>query len=472
MTVKLDILAINRGMVTAPAGCGKTYLIVDALSRYDGAKPVLVLTHTNAGVVALRERIRCKGIPSKVFRLHTIDGWAMRLVASFPKRSMFDPSTLKLVDIDYPTIRKAAVRILEKGHIDDILAATYSRLIVDEYQDCTIHQHSIVVSVSRILPVCILGDSMQAIFGFGQDQLVSWQKAIACFPIAGELKKPFRWINAGTEPLGNWLLEVRERLLHGEPVDLRKAPKEVEWVIIDGEDDYGKRYKAVQSWTNQGGSILVIGDSDKPAKLHEIAKRMRSASVVEPVQLANLFSFAKKFNITGPDALQQLLYIAKKVMTGTDAAQLLKSVQSSSGKKPKAKLSDKQRVALLFYQSPSYGAAVNLLTTLKSANKVKVYRPTLLWSLIQTLQLCEVDGELSLYDAAIKIREQYRVIGRKLPKIGVGSTLLVKGLESQAVMILNPDNMDAKNLYVAMTRGSKKLIICCSKPILVKDSPT
>jgi hypothetical protein len=51
---EIDLLAISRGTVTAPAGCGKTHLIAKALSRHGDSKRILVLTHTNAGVVAPR----------------------------------------------------------------------------------------------------------------------------------------------------------------------------------------------------------------------------------------------------------------------------------------------------------------------------------------------------------------------------------------------------------------------------------
>jgi DNA helicase-2/ATP-dependent DNA helicase PcrA len=51
---EIDLRSISRGLVIAPAGCGKTQLITDALARHGGSKPILVLTHTNAGVAALR----------------------------------------------------------------------------------------------------------------------------------------------------------------------------------------------------------------------------------------------------------------------------------------------------------------------------------------------------------------------------------------------------------------------------------
>jgi DNA helicase-2/ATP-dependent DNA helicase PcrA len=45
----------------------------------------------------------------------------------------------------------------------------------------------------------------------------------------------------------------------------------------------------------------------------------------------------------------------------------------------------------------------------------------------------------------------------------VGSTLLLKGLESEVAVILDADGLNARNLYVAMTRGSNKLIVCARK---------
>jgi superfamily I DNA/RNA helicase len=164
---EIDLLAIDMGTVTAPAGCGKTHLIAEALSRHSGPKPILVLTHTNAGVVALRGRLDKAGVPSKSYRLSTIDGWAIRLISMFPLRGAYKPEILKLANArtDYPNIRVAAVNLLKSQHVNDVLAASYARLIVDEYQDCSIRQHAIVAYAAQTLPTCVLGDPMQAIFG-------------------------------------------------------------------------------------------------------------------------------------------------------------------------------------------------------------------------------------------------------------------------------------------------------------------
>src|SRR5215208_8537270 len=84
---EIDLLSIEKGAITAPAGCGKTQLIASALSRHEGPKPVLVLTHTNAGVAALRGRLDRAHAPPSAYRLSTIDGWAIRISSTFPMRS-------------------------------------------------------------------------------------------------------------------------------------------------------------------------------------------------------------------------------------------------------------------------------------------------------------------------------------------------------------------------------------------------
>jgi DNA helicase-2/ATP-dependent DNA helicase PcrA len=66
----------------------------------------------------------------------------------------------------------------------------------------------------------------------------------------------------------------------------------------------------------------------------------------------------------------------------------------------------------------------------------------------------------------VTIREQSRLIGRPLAKRSVGSTLLLKGLEADISVILNAEALNARNLYVAMTRGSSSVVICSSSPIL------
>lgn len=69
-----SLLEITRGTVTAPAGCGKTHLIAESLRNNPAKKPVLVLTHTNAGVASLRTKLNGLKVETSKYRLSTIDG--------------------------------------------------------------------------------------------------------------------------------------------------------------------------------------------------------------------------------------------------------------------------------------------------------------------------------------------------------------------------------------------------------------
>lgn len=58
----------------------------------------------------------------------------------------------------------------------------------------------------------------------------------------------------------------------------------------------------------------------------------------------------------------------------------------------------------------------------------RVYRPGTFWPSIRALLMSRPGSDgLSCVEAAIKVREEQRGLGRRLPKHGIGSTLLLKG---------------------------------------------
>jgi hypothetical protein len=123
--------------------------------------------------------------------------------------------------------------------------------------------------------------------------------------------------------------------------------------------------------------------------------------------------------------------------------------------------------ALQFLRAPSLSAAATLLSELRALPNVRVYRPTILYGVLKALREAS-SGAASLVEAARRVREENRLLGRSLPKRAVGSTLLLKGLEAEAAVVLNTENMNAQNLYVAMTRGLMKLVVCSPDPMVGK----
>jgi DNA helicase-2/ATP-dependent DNA helicase PcrA len=285
--------------------------------------------------------------------------------------------------------------------------------------------------------------------------------------VAGKLDKPWRWINADSEALGAWLLDVRERLVCGEPVDLREAPDAVTWIQLGGADDYQKRLRAAREQPPQNNDrILIIGDSISADKRHQIASRTPGAITVEAVELRDLISFSRNFDPAAPDALDHLVRFAQNVMINVGAAKLVQRVESLKRGTARKPPSGVERTALSFVETPSYSAARNLLAAINRDRGVRAHRPAVLKACLKAMLLCDGAEGLSFYEAAIAMREENRFVGRSLPRRAVGSTLLLKGLEAEVAVILNADDLDARNLYVAMTRGSKMLTICSRTPIL------
>jgi DNA helicase-2/ATP-dependent DNA helicase PcrA len=465
----INLLDVKRGTVTAPAGCGKTHLIADAITKETPKKPILVLTHTNAGVAALRGRLEKAGVPTNAYRLSTIDGWAMRLISTFPKRSDADPKILKLENpkTDYPNIRVAAARMLKAGHGLDVLASTYSRLFVDEYQDCNIPQHAIVYYMAPAFPTCVLGDPMQAIFDF-QGKLADWDNHVCKhFPLAGELSTPWRWKNVGEEGFGQWLLDVRKELLAGNSIDLAKIHANASWVNTGGKDAHERRLAACRTKApNENGSVLIIGDSTNPQGQRQFASQTPGATAVESVDLRDLVNFARNLDLKSKKALDQVVAFAEDVMTNVGGTTLLKRVETLKAERNRKPASDLEGTAVRFSDNPSFEGVRELLGAIGQQAGVRSHRPGILRGCIRALQLAEAQSGPSFHDAAVAVREQARALGRPLPRRAVGSTLLLKGLEADVSVILNAADLNRQNLYVAMTRGSRRLVICSKSQLL------
>lgn len=464
---EIDIFQARLGSITAPAGCGKTQLIADALSQHTGNKPVLVLTHTNAGVAALRARLQRGGVRSSAYMVSTIDGFAMRLAVKFPLRTGLDTWVLELTkpNVDYPLIRGAVQGLLQAGHINDLISSTYSRLLVDEYQDCNIAQHCIVCSIAQILPTCILGDPMQAIFGF-RDPLVHWEReAQAVFPPTGALQTPWRWRLAGMDALGDWLLQARALLQAGQPVDLHGAPEGIQWVRLTQGMELQQRLVAARTEAPNGnGRVLVIGDSINVNGRHQLTMQTPGATSVEAVDLKDLVNFARRFDLRSPNAVRHLAEFASSLMTGVRTTNFLTRVETIRGGRARAPATPAEAAAVAFMDAPSHTATINMLQSLADQHSARVYRPELLHCCISALKAVEREGEF--VGAAIQARERNRQLCRPLGRRAVGSTLLLKGLEADVAVVLEPERMTAQHLYVALTRGARRVVICSSTRLL------
>ncbi len=163
----------GKGYVIAPAGFGKTHLIAEAVNEATSRQ--LVLTHTFAGVNALKGKMRFLGVPESKFHIDTLASWSLRLCLAYPYKSGWDKE--QPTGNEWTQLYEAAANLLAEPFAHKIISASYAGIYIDEYQDCSTSQHSLVEGLAKILPCRLLGDPLQGIFDFN-DNPVNWDTQI------------------------------------------------------------------------------------------------------------------------------------------------------------------------------------------------------------------------------------------------------------------------------------------------------
>jgi DNA helicase-2/ATP-dependent DNA helicase PcrA len=453
-----------RGAMIAAAGCGKTQIIATAVSKHGGGRE-LVLTHTHAGVEAIRSRLVKFKVKEKACHVDTIAGWALRLATAFPNNSRLQ-NTKPRNSADYSAVYAAATRLLEFRSIREILHASYSGVYVDEYQDCTVEQHTLLVALLDTLPCRIVGDPLQGIFDFGDNKPIRWEEHVA--PVYVNVPgptTPWRW-EKGNPELGMWLKDVRARLLAGQGIDLRDAP--VRW--LDGSDHRARQSKQVKACfdaAKNGGTVIAIGHW--PNQCHNVASRLRGIySCVEAIDTKDLYDFAHVIDSSvGLGRAVAVLDFAGKCITKVKTEFRTIGNSLDKGQIPDVRKNKKELQTLLAVaDGESIESVAPALRALSQIPGAIVYRRELLRSMEHAALAVRAGDADNLTDAAWIVRNRTRQQGRLLSRCTVGTTLLVKGLEFDHAIVLDADSFDAQNLYVALTRGSQSLTIVSQSQII------
>ncbi|WP_168709014.1 UvrD-helicase domain-containing protein [Onishia niordana] len=466
--LEFDLLTITRGHISAPAGYGKTQLIADSLKGHEDDKPVLILTHTNAGVAALRKRLAQNGISSQAYELQTLDGWALRLINAYPHRSGIEPQRLAITNPkqDYPAIQAAARDLIAGGCIDTILQGSYSRLWVDEYQDCSTVQHEMVVACANLLPIVVLGDPMQSVFGFA-GRRVDWADLPSVFPEGKALETPWRWNNAGAPEIGSWLAQAREALWNCESIDLDEAPAGVEYAPVPSPKELVRKEREVIRRLQRHGTLLIIGRSSEEAKAdekrrHALARRNPGVTVVEAVELRQMMLFFKQLDLEMPlNAVFLCAELAAQTMTKVPHAKHFRDRIERIHKHGigRFKVTEVDHAALNVLASPCYQSVSRLLAAIRNIDGARMFRPTIYDATQRALSRACSDNHPEALLAARSERDARRHQERTAGKIAIGTALLLKGLESDACLIMDAHTLDRHQLYVALTRGAKAIHI-------------
>lgn len=442
----------TRVCISAAAGCGKTEAIVQAVMKSEGKQ--LILTHTNAGVAALRSRMRKNSVPESKYRIFTIAGWLLGycsaykvmsgLVNSKPYRSAWN--------LVYP----AAIKLFNYPFVKDILKASYSGLFVDEYQDCTAKQHNIVMMISEHIPVRVLGDPLQGIFGFNlEDPLVSWETDVENhFEVLPDLKQPFRWTRTEKNPdanqeLGEQLTEIREKLIKHQSINLENYSqvKYYPW-------SQDKANQLCKDYLNLTGKIAGIHASVKGTYLDlQTAERLNgSYQYIEEMDCYSLFEIAQKVDYCHNSGI---------CIRKTFELFLKQGISDYANYQP-----DMQEY-LLSIDNKGLSILPEIINFI--LRRFPVYRKELFIELRKATEEYLTGKYSTFYDAAYYVRSKTRLIGRQMEKRIISRTLLIKGLEFDHVLVLNAGEMQNtshpyEHLYVALTRASKSLTVLASSP--------
>jgi hypothetical protein len=468
--------AVRSGSIVAAAGCGKTEQIARATAISDGRR--LILTHTHAGVDALRQRLKKLSVPKTKYRIDTIAGWCLWYTASYPKRSGV-LSECPVSEEDWRAVYTAGVQLLQSGAIERVLDSSYSGVFVDEYQDCSLLQHHVIKKLAERLSVCVFGDPLQSIFDFNGQKPVDWESDVyPVFQKTEQLVTPWRWKNTGNDELAEWLAELRVKLEGGYPVDLTNRPKCVAWHQLPSDPQSRQSRvigicKAVIG--NSGtGNLAVIGDPVNIYARTSLAQKLARAgfSNLEPINCTRLYSFAQKIEAaSGFDRLEKAVDFVCACMTGAEKSLFLKAIRSrDNGKKPGSTyFGDLIPAGLAIVEGSDAGMLLRLLLGFRSKADTYIFCREMFFTMCSALQIQIARPQITLTDAIWEVQNRVRHSGRKLPRRSIGSTLLLKGLEFDHSVIIQAASMNRKDWYVALTRATTSVTVLSSEEYFSVD---
>ena len=482
----------EKSLLVAPAGYGKTYTIVECLKYTTGKQ--LVLTHTHAGIAAIKEKIKKNPkIKSSQYCIETISSFAQKYVKAF---YVGDDMPSQVLSKDYHKfVIEQSIHIFGTSPVQNILKTSYSGLFVDEYQDCNIHQHNMIVAISSALPVHILGDYLQGIFDFeGGEVLVDFDNDFNGFERFETLETPYRWYQKGNNRLlGDYLKTIRELLetsqevvleanndiglhvLEVGPIDIRNGGSDYrKWLnrLIENKDndpDFDSLLIIVPEYKEMDdkGNLIPKGTISARANLRKQIDFGNRLTLLEAIDDKSFYSIAKAADVLIDSVIRAIKPIKKckeflaKIFNKTD----INNWFNNEGLINKADINDKKKSKefqthiTIFIEKPSIALLINILKSSRNDLKCKYKRGEILYSLLKALEqayLCNT----TVSEAMIVQRNRIRRSGRKVKGKCLGTTLLTKGLEFDTVAILDAHKFNSrKHLYVAITRACKKLII-------------
>jgi len=468
-----EVVAEAPCSLEMPAGTGKTELlaacVATAAERGDRS---LVLTHTNAGVDAIRRRLSRFGVPSSMVRVETITSWAFTLSRSYPGiAGMVVPGVPNWNDSQ--AYVEGAALVAMTAAVRQVHSVSFGFLFVDEYQDCTVDQHELIIRISEAVPrTVILGDRLQAIFGFDKSRsLMDWDThVVPSYTPKVVPHVPQRWRDHNVA-LGQWLLDIRPSLVDGGAFDFSAhSVAGLDWRPCDFRTAVQTVNKAAYGLSNAGDSVVLL---DKlPHHVASHASRLGgSYAVMEDV--AGRFMGERLADLPAErDVLlaRWLAGMAKSCFVGLAGLDGRVMGRLEKGRT----VSDLKRKGLVPVQAaldglitdPVYHQLCVSAAVIRAAPELTLYRQEAWDDTFRAVAKGVEDGTAP-QEALAAVRDRLRHTGRGGRSRIASRTLLVKGLEFDHVIIANVQNFtDPRQLYVALSRARKSGTVIGGSPQL------
>ena len=447
------VAKLKNAAIIAPAGHGKTEMITELVKC--GTKRQLLLTHTNAGVDTLRKRLAKYQIPSTSYHISTIAAFCTRWCLAYPNAAEFNttlsPSRAQAKEY-YSQLYAGAGLIFQKKWALRVLASTYEGIIVDEYQDCLIDQHSIFIAMNEILPVRVLGDPLQGIFGFA-GTLVDWDNL--GFQIVDIETKPWRWQKTNPE-LGEQLAILRENLLpilKGKTcsVDLRLHSNAV--TIVSPTVVDSNQYSLINE-VRSFSSVVFITQWER-SQINFCKSAPGVFQVDEKVDCNELFDFAAKFDEESNERLMlSIIEFGKMCSTGVSSELSTIKKRVESGVTDFSRIKKHAQFCELLWKVNQSRAPIDICNAIMWFEEQR----SLKYAILRDCSVLEAASQIRTETSLHRSSFGYRYLSSR--------TLLSKGLEFDCVIIDMRQPLKARDFYVAMTRAMRKIFVITSSPVI------
>lgn len=471
-----DILSTTPCSIELPAGTGKTQLIASVTNLAGSlGKKTLILTHTNAGVSVIKDRLRRFGVDPSKYSVFTICAWAERISHAYPLLSEIDTETARSEPDYYTQCILGAVKLCSSDAFGSVILASYSLILIDKYQDCDMAQHRLAIALRDIIgSVAVFGDRLQRIFDFKGQQFPDWALDVeSSFAPLGPLDpKPHRWSKTNPE-LGRWLLEyVRPELMTGEQLDFETIGiANVKHILSSPSQE--EVIKSAYAMRRRSKSAAVLCPNLPLVFSERLSKRLAgSFELVEEVEgkfaRERLMSFPSQGD-SGEKAgwLAELALechsclskvLDKPVLRALQEGKSLDRYLSAKARKDYADVLINFGLASREFDKATFKKVCSSISNRCGSYLVRreAWNDALL--VIETFLDTEEDP-VSAFER-IKANDWHRRY--KPTSFKVSRVLLVKGLEFDSVAIVKASNQKAyskENLYVALTRPTRELVL-------------